>query len=336
MNSFKHLDRTTKTLGVAGLAGVMMVSGCCTKSYKTASYKNTSYASAAPAESYSATTTESAQTPTPTGRIEESNAKNMVVPLYQENLNVGKREVESGTVKLRKVVKTETVNQPIELRHEELVIDRESGAAKGGEQVLAQPFQEQETVIRLKREEPVIEKQTSQSGQIVVQTRTAQEQRNIQAEVRREDIDIDRHGAKNVIIGENVHRSETSSGAGETSSGQTTGTGAGVESNVITDPAQLSGSANVSSLSGREARLSNCKVHRVMGDRLIVLKTDNGQNIYVVANEKNENLKEGDKVTINGTVKTNPTEAGLSGEAAQELSNRPCYIQAQQIQVSNQ
>src|SRR3954465_11927925 len=80
MNSFKHLDRTTKTLGVAGLAGVMMVSGCCTNSYKTASYKNTSYASAAPAESYSATTTESAQTPTPTGRIEESNAKNMVVP----------------------------------------------------------------------------------------------------------------------------------------------------------------------------------------------------------------------------------------------------------------
>jgi hypothetical protein len=42
MNSFKDLDRS-KVLAVAGLAGVMMVSGCCTKSYQTASYKHTSY-----------------------------------------------------------------------------------------------------------------------------------------------------------------------------------------------------------------------------------------------------------------------------------------------------
>src|SRR5579862_6612819 len=188
MKSFKHWDRT-RALAVAGLAGTMMVSGCCTKSYKTASYRQTSYASAAPAE-----TTE--QVPTPTGRTEE--AKNMVVPLYQETLNVGKREVDSDTVRLRKVVKTETVNQPIELRHEELVIDRDNGPAKNtGEQVLAQPFQEQETVIRLKREEPVIEKQTVESSHIVVQKRTAEEQRNIQAQLRREDIDVDKNGAQN-------------------------------------------------------------------------------------------------------------------------------------------
>jgi len=313
----------------------MMVSGCCTKSYKTASYKqrNVSYASAEPAGSYS---TEQVQTPTPTGRTEEG-SRNMVVPLYQENLNVGKREVDSGTVKLRKVVKTETVNQPIELRHEELVIDRDNGTGKNGEQILAQPFQEQETVIRLKREEPVIEKQTAQAGEVVIQTRTAQEQRNVQAEVRREDIDIDRHGAKNVIISQNLHRSvraEESSGAGETSSGQTSGTGAGVQADVITDPGQLS--ADVSTFSGKQVRFAQCKVDRVIGERLIVLKANNGQKIYVVSNETNANCKQGDMVTITGTVDANASEAGLSGEASQELSNRPFYIKAQSVQISNQ
>ena len=329
MKSFKHLDRTTKAMGIAGLAGAMMVSGCCTKSYKTASYRqrNVSYASAAPAETYSE------QVPTPTGRTEE--AKSMVVPLYQENVNVGKREVDSGAVRLKKVVKTETVNQPIELRHEELVIDRDNGKA-AGEQILAQPFQEQETVIRLKREEPVIEKQTVPAGEVVVQTRTAEEQRNIQAQVRREDIDVDKNGAQNVIIGQNVGRSVRieNSGAGETP----TGTSAGFEANVITDPAQLTTSANASAMNGREVRLARCKVNRIVGNRLIVLDAQNGQQIYVVSNGADlSKFHQGDQVTIKGTVKAgNASQAGLSGEAAQELSDRPLYIEANRIHISGQ
>jgi len=335
MKSFKHLDCTTKALGVAGLAGVVMLSGCCTKSYKSASYKHSSssYASAAPEGNYSAATTAQAQaqTPTPTGRTEE-NAKNMVVPLYQENVNVGKREVDSGTVRLRKVVKTETVNQPIELRREELVIERENGAAKGGEQVLAQPFQEQETVIRLKREEPVIEKQTVPAGAVTVQTRTTQEQRNIQAEVRREDIDIDKHGAQNVTIGQNVQGSARveNSGAGETA----TGKGAGSEANMITSPDQIT-PENAASYNGWRVRFSNAKVDQVIGDRLIVLNANNGQKVYVVSNEgENLKCKKGDTVMVTGTVKAgSATDAGLSGEAAQELSNRQVYIQAQNVQI---
>ena len=313
MNSFKDLDRS-KVLAVAGLAGVIMISGCCTKSYKTASYKQTSYASAAPAESYSAATTEQAQaqTPSPTGRTE--GGTNMVVPLYQENLAVGKREVDSGTVRLKKVVKTETVVQPIELKREEVVIERDSGPAKGGEQVLSQPFQEQETVIHLKREEPVIEKQTVQSGHVVVQTRASEEQRNIQAQVRREDVAVDKSGS--------------AAGAAET----TTGTGAGAGANVITSPDQLT-TASGASYNGRPVKFANCKVDRVVGDKLIILKADSGQQIFVVSSGDNSKLHEGDTVMITGTVKAgNASDAGLSGEAAQELSGKPIYIQAQSVQ----
>lgn len=46
------------------------------------------------------------------------------IPLHEERLNVGKRTVDAGQVTIRKVVTTETVNQPVQLRKESLVIDR--------------------------------------------------------------------------------------------------------------------------------------------------------------------------------------------------------------------
>ena len=36
-----------------------------------------------------------------------------MIPLYKESLAVGKRDVDAGSVRVKKVVKTETVNQPV-------------------------------------------------------------------------------------------------------------------------------------------------------------------------------------------------------------------------------
>jgi len=335
MNSFRHLHQAT-SVGVAAVAGLALAAGCCTKDYRTASYRTRthhSYASAPAQETY--TTRE--QAPPPTGRTE---ANNMVVPLFEEKVNVGKREVESGSVRLKKVVKTETINQPIELRHEELVIDRDNGTAQGGNQVLAQPFKEEETVIQLKREVPVIEKQTASAGQVVVQTRSAATQTNIQSEVRREDIDIDRRGnTQNVIIGQNVQRSvrvSESTGAGETAGGQASGTGASVQTGVaITDPTTLTSDA--SQWTGKQVQFSGLKVRRVIGDRVIVLDSGNREHLYVCNKEGAASVKSGDIVNVTGYIKTSsesrPEE--LKGEAAQELSSRPYYIEAEKIEVSN-
>jgi len=266
----------------------------------------------------------------------------MVVPLYQESLNVGKREVEAGSVRLRKVVKTETVNQPVELRHEEVVIDREAGGSQGGNQILSQPFQEGETVIRLKQEVPVIEKQTTPAGEIVVQTRSAAQQTNIQAEVRREDIDIAKHGnAQNVIIGQNVHSSSTAingaSGGAETSSGQSAGAQASISAGgTITDPAMLTMSADASAVNGHRVQFSGLKVRRVIGERCLILNAGQGQHIYVVSNEQTANAKTGDIVNVTGTVKAgNGSDAGLTGEASQELASKPFFIEAQRVEVTN-
>jgi stress response protein YsnF len=60
----------------------------------------------------------------------QSGQNEIVIPLHEEQVNVGKRTVDAGQVTIRKIIKTETVNQPIELRHETLVIDREGAGAE--------------------------------------------------------------------------------------------------------------------------------------------------------------------------------------------------------------
>ncbi|MES2572622.1 MAG: YsnF/AvaK domain-containing protein, partial [Verrucomicrobiota bacterium] len=50
--------------------------------------------------------------------------KNINVPISEEQVDVSKREVEGGSVRIRKEVHTETVNTPVQLRREEVVVTR--------------------------------------------------------------------------------------------------------------------------------------------------------------------------------------------------------------------
>ena len=75
------------------------------------------------------------------------------VPLPEKEVKVGKRTIGAGEVKLHKTVTTEQVNVPVELKHEDIVIERvpahEVEAGKGA-------FQEEVIKVPLSREEPVM------------------------------------------------------------------------------------------------------------------------------------------------------------------------------------
>jgi len=227
------------------------------------------------------------------------------------------------------------VNQPIELRHEEVVIEREPASSQAGQsQASEQQFQEKELVINLKREEPVVEKQTTAAGQVAVQTRSASEQKNIQEQVRHEDIDIVRSGnAPTVMIGPNI---QSSSGAAESPSGAAADAEKSSSGGTITDPAMLSNPANAASLAGRSVELSGLKVQQAAG-RLITLSQDNGESLLVVCPESAGNFKAGDTVDLTGTVKQpagSTADMNLGEEARQKLSAHPLYIQATTIKAS--
>jgi len=172
----------------------------------------------ASATTYAPTTTE---VPAQQGEI--------AIPIYEEQVVVGTRTVDSGGVRLRKEVTTETVNHPVQVRRETIVVDRE--AAPGGQAgsrpqaategtgkqsgTLGTPFEKGEMVIRLHSEEPVVETRVVPAGRIVVQTRTNAEQQTVQRQVRREKIDVEKLGdSSNVIISDNVGTGESKEAVG--------------------------------------------------------------------------------------------------------------------------
>jgi len=118
------------------------------------------------------------------------------IKLHEEQVKVGKRQVEAGGVRLRKVVRTETVNQPVELRREEIVVERVpgKGQAQPG-QPASKEFQQQDIYIPLRREEAVVEKEGRVREEVRVSKKTQTERQNVSEQVRKEDVEVQRTGA---------------------------------------------------------------------------------------------------------------------------------------------
>lgn len=144
----------------------------------------------------------------PTGYADGSNASRAGTPgtpdpmandvdvqslrLAEEELQVGTRQVEAGRVRLRKVVRTEHQEVPVELRREEIEIERvPAGEAS---QIPQGAFQEQEIEIPLMEEQPVVAKQARVTGEVRVGKDVKTETETVRGETRSEDVDIDRDG----------------------------------------------------------------------------------------------------------------------------------------------
>src|SRR5437660_956054 len=229
--SIKRLRRVQGTLFALSL--VALGAGCSTSHPRYyATERSSSFANSGGTQNYQTYNTQSG---TSGSTATTDTSGNTVIPLYQESVRVGTREVDAGAVRLRKVVTTETVNQPVQIRKETVVIDREpagnqtSQTTANYQQSGGPAFQEQETVIHLKREEPVVETQVVPTGRIVVQRKTEPQQQSVQRQIRREDIQVQKSGnADNVIISDNLKNSARqgeATGAGGSTSSQNQGTG---------------------------------------------------------------------------------------------------------------
>ena len=115
--------------------------------------------------------------------------------LAEEQLRVDTRPVEAGRARLRKVVRTERVSQPVELRREQVTVER---VPANGQEVPANAFQEQAIEVPLTREEPVVEKEAHVAEQVRVRKSARTERRAVEGDVRREDVEVDRQGEADV------------------------------------------------------------------------------------------------------------------------------------------
>jgi len=113
--------------------------------------------------------------------------------LAREELVVGKRAVENGGAVVRKIVRTQQVNQPVELRREEVNIQR----TPENQPVSTADFQPREIRVDLKREEPVINTRNMVTEVVRVEKQTHVDRQDIAGTVRQESIDIVQNPAVN-------------------------------------------------------------------------------------------------------------------------------------------
>jgi uncharacterized protein (TIGR02271 family) len=114
------------------------------------------------------------------------------VPVREERLNVEKRQGEMGSVDIRKDVETEQVNVPVELRHEEVTVNRvdvRDRPVAAGE--MAGAFEEGTIRVPVRGEEAVVQKEAFVTGEVVVDRDVKAERQTISDTVRKERVDVD-------------------------------------------------------------------------------------------------------------------------------------------------
>lgn len=125
-----------------------------------------------------------------TGALQDGEA--LKVAVHEEQLNVGKRQVDLGEVQVHKTVTQEQVNVPIELRQEEVHVEQVKVTNRplvAGE--LENAFQEGTISIPVRGEEAVVNKQAVVTGEVDINKNVRAEQQNISDTVRKEQVTVD-------------------------------------------------------------------------------------------------------------------------------------------------
>ena len=159
---------------------------------RTTDTSASSYAAANPAPA--ATATNAAATATNAATTKTATDKDTIeVPLTEEQVLVGKRTVDAGQVRLRKIVRTEIVNQPVEVRREEVVVERISAdQVRAG--AATSDFKDEVIDVPLTREEVVVSKEAHVTGAVRVNKTVTAETQNVSETVRKEDVEVLRDG----------------------------------------------------------------------------------------------------------------------------------------------
>lgn len=124
----------------------------------------------------------------------QSGGDQVAIPLFEERVNVGKQAI-PGQVQIRKFTTTETVNVPVELRHEHVVVERvPAGQGGAASQDAGAAFQDKSITIQVQQEQPLVQKQTVQTGEVIARKDSQMQRVNVQQQVRKEDVQIDRNG----------------------------------------------------------------------------------------------------------------------------------------------
>ncbi|MDP8923048.1 MAG: YsnF/AvaK domain-containing protein [Chloroflexota bacterium] len=114
------------------------------------------------------------------------------VPVVEERLEVGTRQVELGEVEIRKTVESEQVSIPVELMREHVEVSRVDVAARPAtEAQLADGFREATIRVPVRGEEAIVSKEARVTGEVVIDRERVTERETVGDTVRREHVTVD-------------------------------------------------------------------------------------------------------------------------------------------------
>jgi uncharacterized protein (TIGR02271 family) len=116
------------------------------------------------------------------------------LPVVEEELQIGKRAVQKGGVRVHSRVIEEPVNEGVELREEHVRVERRPAdrPVSAKEQLRDQTIEVTETA-----EEPVVQKRARVREEVVVGKEVKTRTENIRDNVRRTEVDVEKMGAGN-------------------------------------------------------------------------------------------------------------------------------------------
>jgi uncharacterized protein (TIGR02271 family) len=124
-----------------------------------------------------------------TGLPANGSAREEVIPLSEEELQVGKRIVDRGTTRIRRYVVEKPVEQNVSLQSERVTVERRqpvgTTTAPG-----TGAFEERVVEVRETAEEPVVSKTAHVAEEVVVGWEATERTETVRDTVRREEVEI--------------------------------------------------------------------------------------------------------------------------------------------------
>jgi uncharacterized protein (TIGR02271 family) len=115
-----------------------------------------------------------------------------VIPVAEEELHVGKREVNRGRVRLHSRVVERPVSEQVSLREEHVQVERRpvSGTTQAGT-LAGDPFQERTIEVEERGEEALVSKEARVVEEVVVRKEADQRTETISDTVRKTEVDVE-------------------------------------------------------------------------------------------------------------------------------------------------
>ena len=118
------------------------------------------------------------------------------VKLVEEDVRVGKREVQRGGVRVHTHVVEEDKEVPVRLRDETVHVEQRRVDRPATEADLADAFQEKTIEVTETDEEAVVSKEARVTGEVVVDKDVEERTETVREKVRRTEVDVDETGGR--------------------------------------------------------------------------------------------------------------------------------------------